>query len=340
MREKLIPVSSVLDALADAARPRVRSEAVPLRRARGLVLAAEVRSPVAVPMAARALRRGHAVRSGDTLDASVMTPALLPAVPPFVAADEPLPPDTDAVLPTHAILVSEGGAETTATVAPLDGVRRAGEDALAGMLLLPAGTVLTGVRIATLLALGIDQVEVRRPRIALDRTAGIASGEVVEQLVGACGGVLTTASDPDSAIVVLDRAEAEGGLYAIALRPGLGEARFSASADAPPRLILPARTEAAIAVVIAVLMPLIDRLSRRCDPRPSATLPLAAKLSVPAGVTNVVGLVRKDAAWQVTGAGDLPLGLLAQSHGLAVLGPECEGLPPGARLEAVLLSDI
>jgi molybdopterin biosynthesis enzyme len=126
---------------------------------------------------------------------------------------------------------------------------------------------------------------------------------------------------------------------AIALQPGLGETGLFLEPGCPPAISLPARAEAALALIFAFVRPLIDRLTGREEPRVALTLPIDRKIAVSAGVSNVILLAREANCWRVIASGDLPLSAFARADALAVLGPECEGLAPGALVKAHLLTD-
>jgi len=110
------------------------------------------------------------------------------------------------------------------------------------------------------------------------------------------------------------------------------------SSERPPVLMLPKRTEASLALACAVLLPVLDRLTGRLEPRAMLSLPIAEKIAVSPGVSNLALLARNATTWRVLAVGDLPLSAWVRADGFAVLGPECEGLPPGAPLNAQLMS--
>jgi molybdopterin molybdotransferase len=154
-------------------------EHVPLGRARGRVLAADLVAAVSLPSFDNSAMDGYAVLAADLDGATDAGPVALP-----VAADVPagrtdgpplapgtahrimtgasLPAGADAVVPVEQ---TDAGTERVAIrAAPKPGayVRRAGEDVRAGDVVLPEGTVLGAPQIGLAAAVGTWEVAVRR----------------------------------------------------------------------------------------------------------------------------------------------------------------------------------
>ena len=176
-------------------------ETVPLREARGRVLAERVDAALDVPGFDRASMDGYAVRARDTFGADEADPATLDLVGAVHAGAEPdvrVEPGTCAEISTGAVmpdgadavvmvertdeLSGEGDADDDApgarddasdadgdpariavrtSVAPGDHVMTAGTDIAAGARALGPGTRLTPREIGLLSALGVDEVPVR-----------------------------------------------------------------------------------------------------------------------------------------------------------------------------------
>jgi molybdopterin molybdotransferase len=156
--------------------PVVETERIPLRNARGRVTAADLKAPAALPPFDNSAVDGYAVRhadlkpDGDTrlavagrLTAGRRPEAALEsgqAVRIFTGAAMPAGADTvfmqeDVTLEGDHVVVPRG--------LELGANRRfAGEDAPAGKVVLPAGTVLEAQHIALAAALGLTELEVRR----------------------------------------------------------------------------------------------------------------------------------------------------------------------------------
>jgi molybdopterin molybdotransferase len=151
----------------------------PLGDAAGLVLAAAVHARAAIPAFDRSAMDGWAV-AGDgpwTLGPGIAAGGA-PATAPL-AAGQALPIATGAPVPPGpvGILRREHGRVANGVLTPADGrsaprpgadVRRRGEEAEEGELLLPPGAVLTPAAVALAAVAGLDAVPVRpRPDVDL-----------------------------------------------------------------------------------------------------------------------------------------------------------------------------
>ncbi|GAA0728256.1 putative molybdopterin biosynthesis protein [Halorubrum trapanicum] len=179
-------------------------ETVPLREARGRVLAERVDAAIDVPGFDRASMDGYAVRARDTFGADEADPAeldLVGAVHAGAAPDVAVEPGTCAEISTGAVMPDgadavvmvertdevgggdDGGAGGDAadgepsriavrtSVAPGDHVMTAGTDIAAGARALGPGTRLTPREIGLLSALGVDEAPVEgRPRVGIVST--------------------------------------------------------------------------------------------------------------------------------------------------------------------------
>jgi molybdopterin molybdotransferase len=182
------------DALAIAqrigARRALEAERVPLAAAMGRVLAAELRSPEALPGADNSGVDGFALRAADVAGASADAPVTLPVGGSHAAGDDPafarsqgaleimtgaaLPPGFDAVVRLEDVTVrrDSSGAPVAVTIArallPRQDVRLRGEDFREGDGIAVAGEVIRPGHVMALSALGVAGVTVRRrPRVAL-----------------------------------------------------------------------------------------------------------------------------------------------------------------------------
>lgn len=176
------------------------SEQVPLDHALGAVLAADVVSPIDVPLWDNSAMDGFAVRGDDVRGASDSTPVVLrvtddvpaggfPAGPlaagcaTRVMTGAPVPAGADGVVRVEHTDGGRGlGTPDAAVRIDSDAdagrnVRRRGEELRAGARVLEVGTVLHPAAIGVAASLGYARVEVvRRPRVAV-----LASGD---ELVG------------------------------------------------------------------------------------------------------------------------------------------------------------
>ena len=149
------------------------------------VLAEDVRAPSALPRWDNSAMDGYAVRASDVSGASAQAPVALRVLADLPAGSEARPtvlPGTAARIMTGAVVPA--GADAVVPVEQTDGglaivhivqapatgahIRRAGEDARAGDVVLPAGIVLGPAQVAAAAAAGCDTLLVhRRPRVAV-----------------------------------------------------------------------------------------------------------------------------------------------------------------------------
>ncbi|SDF59572.1 molybdopterin biosynthesis protein [Halorientalis regularis] len=166
------------------------TETVPLREARGRVLAERIDAELDVPGFDRASMDGYAVRARDTFGADEADPARLDLVGEVHAGAEPdvtvedgtaaeistgavMPPGADSVVMVEKTDEADGGEAVLVrtALAPGDSVMLAGADVAAGERTLGPGTELTPREIGLLSALGVDEVPVRaKPRVGIIST--------------------------------------------------------------------------------------------------------------------------------------------------------------------------
>jgi molybdenum cofactor synthesis domain-containing protein len=167
---------------------RPDDETVPLREARGRVLAERVDAELDVPGFDRASVDGYAVQAADTFGADEADPARLELVGEVHAGAEPavevgegecaevstgavLPPGADAVVMVERTDRDGDDVLARTALAPGGCVMFAGADVAAGERALGPGTVLTAREIGLLSALGVDSVPVRgRPTVGVIST--------------------------------------------------------------------------------------------------------------------------------------------------------------------------
>ncbi len=153
-------------------------ETVPLREARGGVLAERIDADLDVPGFDRASVDGYAVRAADTFGADEADPVRLEHVGQVHAGTEPdlevepgtcaeistgavLPPGADAVVMVERTDCEGDEVLVRTSLAPGDGVMFAGADIAAGERALGPGTVITAREIGLLSAIGVESVPVR-----------------------------------------------------------------------------------------------------------------------------------------------------------------------------------
>jgi molybdopterin molybdotransferase len=176
------PLVSVDEALATvlAAVVPLPVERVPLRDARGRVLAQDILAGLSLPPFANSAMDGYAVRSQD-LPGQLQVIGESAAGRPFegsVGLGQAIAISTGAAVPEGAdtvvmveqtALINDGGTVEIAQSAPIhDNVRDAGSDVRGGSLVLGAGTPIGPAQIGAIAALGLAEVMVRmRPRVAV-----------------------------------------------------------------------------------------------------------------------------------------------------------------------------
>jgi molybdopterin molybdotransferase len=177
----LIRVADFARAIRLAAQAVDETETLPLAAGTGRVIAAPVHAPRPLPVFDNAAMDGFAVALGSVGAAfrvvgrtAAGDPEALPlqvgeAVRVFTGA--PLPSGATAVLMQEHATREGDRLVATRPLAAGENIRRAGEDASAGSVLVQPGTVLDARHIALLGAAGVDRVEVnRKARVAVVST--------------------------------------------------------------------------------------------------------------------------------------------------------------------------
>jgi molybdopterin molybdotransferase len=243
----VVTVSEALAGFRPARRTSV--EAVPIERALGRVVAADVIAAHALPGFPRSTVDGFAVRAADTYGASEGLPSYLsvggavrmgtaPTV--AVASGTCVAVPTGAVIPDgadavvmveHTAETMQGTIEVTRPVAPGAGLVRADEDVRPGDVLIHAGRPLRAPELGLLAAAGVTTIDVHaRPRVAIistgdevvpPSTSELAAGQVRDATASALVGLTIEAGgDPVIAGIVAD----DRGALETALRRALGSA--------------------------------------------------------------------------------------------------------------------
>jgi molybdopterin molybdotransferase len=173
-RKPLMPVRAALDFLLAAARVVDGVEEVDTLAANGRVLAADQVSGLNVPSADNTQMDGYAVRSHDCASGAA-TLRIAQRIPAGTVG-QPLEPGTAARIFTGALIPAGAdavvmqeqceadGDQVTVKHAPQPGewIRRAGEDIVAGAVILPAGTRLRSQELGLASSVGLARLPVRR----------------------------------------------------------------------------------------------------------------------------------------------------------------------------------
>ena len=242
----------------DAMVTQLAAGPVPLDEALGRVLAAPATAAADLPPRARARVDGYALDAAATFGAGPynLLELRLDAAGPAtrIAAGEPMPPGTDAVLPFAAASTGDSTLEIAEPVAPGDGIEPAGSVWRQGGMVVPAGRRLAPLDLARAAEAGLGELTVvpapqvrvlvrgaKGPTTAADpllpllrgllaRDGGVADGAVVAEGLGDAlqraaaadlvlvAGRSGTGADDDSmaALAAVGRDDAHG----LAIAPG------------------------------------------------------------------------------------------------------------------------
>ena len=161
---------------------------LPLQETLGCVLAEDVFAPWPLPSFDNSSMDGYAVISSDVASATEGSPVSLDVIDDVAAGSRanvrvvpgsavrimtgaPMPDGADSVVPVEG---TDGGTDKVQISRRVDGgayIRRAGEDIVAGDLVLSAGDVIGPRQVAVLAAVGRGEVKVRpRPRVVVVST--------------------------------------------------------------------------------------------------------------------------------------------------------------------------
>jgi molybdopterin biosynthesis enzyme len=352
---RLTPLDAIL-ALIDARVGCVAPQHSIIEAARDFTLAKDV---VVGPLPPRplALRDGFAVAAASVADAGPYAPVALPLTVGRIDVGEPLPGDTDAVLPLDAVMLRGHRVDAVAGLTSGDGVLSAGDDARPQMPLRRAGERLRAIDIAVLRAAGINTVTIRAPRVHIVH-GGEARGPAIDaalttlmRLAGEAGGVVagrsitldeaafrdeesaaliavggTGSGQRDAAVTTLARF---GGVEAhgIALSPG--ETAAFGFVGERPVLLVPGRLDAALAAWLLVGRYLVAKLAGggiRDTPTP---MPLKRKVTSTIGLTELIPVSCAGGVAEPLGRGYLSLTMLARSDGWIVVPADSEGFASG-----------
>ncbi|WP_247876330.1 molybdopterin molybdotransferase MoeA [Azospirillum brasilense] len=362
---------SVMEGWIDATVGPLPPRAVPLAAiaatlAEGQVLAEPVSAPGDWPSADRAARDGVAVASSDTLGAGSYNPVPLPGAV-TVAAGEPMPPGTDAILPVECIQTDGPFVEALNSVAPGDGVERRGEGLRAGTVLLKAGHRLRPQDLGLFAALGIDVLCVgARPRVRIVLAGGPRSGPetlgaMLAALVARDGGVAELVGPLPADRAALAAAYAAPGadllisagrtgvgeddvaplaladvgmlaLHGVSLRPG--DSAALGTAGGVPAVLLPGEPMACLAAYELLAGRAVRRLAGRDPALPHPAVPAVAvrKLVSEIGCTELYRVRRTvDGLVEPVASPHRPgLAGAVLADGFVLIPAESEGVPAGA----------
>jgi molybdopterin molybdotransferase len=342
---------------------------VPLAEALGCVAAEMSPLAEAVPSTDEAAMDGWAFASADLVGASSYSPAVPPGEARWVEVGQPLPLGCDCVVEPGQVEAAEERVLVLAEAVPGQGVRRAGQDILAGQPLVATGNAISPFNLLLARRAGFERLSVRRPSLRLIDVAASDGGTVTVELIADLAraasallvGIEAVARDAVSIAAALDAepadivllvggtglghydetamALAERGVlsaHGIALEPGRSGA--VGRLGRVPVIALPGAPEQALAVWLTLALPALDRLSGRL-PRRELKLPLARKIASIVGITELVLLKRENETWLPLATGVLPLHLIAEADTWLAVPADSEGFAAGTEVAAFALRD-
>ncbi|MBW7971479.1 molybdopterin-binding protein [Bradyrhizobium sp. BR 10289] len=360
----LTPLDAALAALLRGIDP-TRPVELPLTEAAGCV-AAGAPLLAAYPQHDIAATDGWALHANELIGASAYSPLLLATAPVRVDAGDAMPAGCDCVLDIDAVEMSGPLAQVLAEGVPGQGIRRAGSDIAAG---LTAGAEGHPVGPADLLLAdlaAVDRLSVRRPRLRIvnvpdtattaDMIAGIAraagtdvksfetaardEASVADALdASSCDLLLTIGGSGvgrhDAVVTALAR-RGEVIAHGLALQPGRTAA--IGRVGNVPVVALPGSPDHALAAWLALVMPLIDRLSAR-RLRRQVTWPLARKIASSVGIAEIALLAEEHQTWMPLAVGEWPLQAMARADAWLLIPASLEGFAAGEPVDAYLMRE-
>jgi molybdopterin biosynthesis enzyme len=362
----LTSFEAALAALLDGLTP-VAPSFLPLDQALGRIGAVMPPLVHAQPANDTAKTDGWACRALDLAGASAYSPLALIAVPTWVEAGDAMPEGCDCVLNADLVDCSGPMAQVFGEATPGQGVRRTGEDMEAGRPLIIAGHRLSAADLLAARSAGVDEIAVRSPRVRVIDVAAPtgetftghliadsarASGTTVSDIETVARNVASIAKALDNRacdLIILiggtgaGRADAtaeaiaaRGALIAhnIALQPGRTAA--IGRLDAVPVIALPGAPDQAFAAFLALVQPVIDRLSGR-SARRDTILPLARKISSTVGLAEIVLLKQEQDRWRPLAIGDFSLDAMRLADAWLAIPSGSEGYAAGTPVGAFAL---
>ena len=358
----LTPLDTALAALLRGVDPVAPVE-VPLADAIGCI-AAGAPLLAAYPSRDIAAADGWALSANDLVGASAYSPLPLTEAPSWVDAGDAMPAGCDCVLDADAVEVSGPLAQVLAEGVPGQGVRRAGSDIAASMAAGAEGHPIDAADLLLARVAGLEKIGVRRPRLrivnapggtaTMHMIAGIAraagldvqtcqarardQASIADALdASSCDGLLTIGGSGvgrhDAAITALAQ-RGEVMAHGLALQPGHTAA--VGRLGRVPVIALPGPPDSALAAWLALVLPLVDRLSAR-RPRRKVSLPLARKIASSVGITEIALLAEEHRAWTPLAVGEWPLQAIARADAWLLISASDEGFAAGTPIDARLM---
>jgi len=374
MMRTLLPIGALtsLEAavamLLDGLEP-VAPSFLPFEAALGRIAAGMPPLAQPLPAADTAIEDGWAFRALDLVGASAYSPMPLADAPIRVEAGDIMPEGSDCVVDAGLVDCSGPIAQALTEAVPGQGVRRAGEDAEAGYEIARAGRRVTAADLLLARSADVGELAVHAPRLRLvdvtatngdDRTANLIA-ESAKACGAMVGAVEKVARDPASIAEALDREASD----MIVLIGGTGAGRTDATAEAlaarraltahnialqpgrttatgrlgkTPVVALPGMPDQAFAAFLALVQPVLDRLSSR-SARQAIVLPLRRKIASMVGIAEIALLREEQGTWIPLAAGSLSLQAMQSADAWLVVPGDSEGYAAGTPVAAFPLRD-
>ncbi|GGI29618.1 molybdopterin-binding protein [Bradyrhizobium guangdongense] len=360
----LTPLDTALAALLRGVAPVTPVE-LPLADAAGCIATGMPSLPASPPRDIAAVD-GWALRANDLVGASSYSPLSLAELPVWVEVGDVMPEGCDCVLDAGAVEVSGPLALVLAEGLPGQGVARRGSDIAENAPAAVAGCPVGAAALLLARVAGVDKLSVRRPRLRIVNVPGATATthmiagfaramgldvsaheagsrdarSIAEALdVSSCDLLLTIGGSgvgrTDAAIAALVQRGAQLA-HGLALQPG----RTAAAGwlGKVPVAALPGSPAQALAVWLALVLPLVDRLSAR-QPRRAVTLPLAHKIASNVGVAEIALLVEEQKTWMPLAVGEWPLQAIARADAWLLIPASHEGFAAGEPADAYLMRE-
>ncbi|MCK1281591.1 molybdopterin-binding protein [Bradyrhizobium sp. 61] len=364
----LTPLDTALAALLRGVDPIATIE-LPLTEAAGCI-AAGTPLLAAFPTRDIAAADGWALCANDIVGASAYSPLPLTTAPVWVDAGDAMPPGCDCVLDADAVEVSGPLAQVLAEGVPGQGVRRAGSDIAGRAPAVAEGHLIHPATLLLARAAGVEKLSVRQTRLCIVNVPGAAvTAHMIDEIARAAGlqvqareaaardaasiaealGDLTRdltcelvvtiggsgAGRRDAAVSALAR-HGDVLAHGLALQPGRTAA--VGRLGPVPIVALPGSPDHALAAWLALVLPLVDRLSAR-QLRRRMTLPLARKIASSVGIAEIALLAEEHHAWLPLAVGDWPLQAIARADAWLLVPASHEGFAAGTPVDAYLMRE-
>ncbi|WGD50729.1 molybdopterin-binding protein [Bradyrhizobium sp. CB1650] len=360
----LTPLDAALTALLDRLEPHAPLE-LPLAEAGGCI-AAGMPLLTAYPPRDVAAADGWALAANDLVGASSYSPLPLVSAPQWMEAGDALPEGCDCVLDADAVDVSGPLAQVVAEGLPGQNVRRAGRDVADRTLACAEGSPIGVADLLLARMTGVDRLSVRRPRLRIvnvpgatatmltivdiARAAGlqVSNHEARARDEASIADALDTSSSDlvvtiggsgvghrDAAVTALAR-RGEVIAHGLALQPGRTVA--VGRLGKVPVVVMPGAPDHALAVWLALVLPIIDRLSAR-RPRRPLILPLARKIASGVGIAEIALLAEEQGRWRPLAVGEWPLRAIADADAWLLIPGSSEGFAAGTPVDAYLMRE-